>query len=31
MSAIGLIATANIVGVILYIIYIVITADSDRY
>ena len=31
MSAIGLIATANIVGVILYVIDIVITADSDRY
>jgi hypothetical protein len=31
MSAIGLIATVNIVGIILYTIYIVITADSDRY
>ena len=31
MSAIGLIATANIVGVILYVVYIILTSESDRY
>ena len=31
MSAIGLIATVNIVGVILYVVYIILTSESDKY
>ena len=31
MSAIGLITTVNIVGVILYVVYIILTSESDRY
>ena len=31
MSAIGLIATVNIVGIILYVVYIILTSESDKY